>query len=64
MYEYVICAVATQGAKNIDEWTTWYKIQLSLDGSTFVTYRENNRDRVSLDEAHDGMCMSKKLILA
>ena len=31
-----------------------------MDGTTFVTYRENNRDRVSLDEAHDGMCMSKK----
>ena len=26
LYEYVICAVATQGAYGIDEWTTKYKI--------------------------------------
>ena len=47
LYEYVICAVATQGAYGINEWTTKYKIRLSMDGTTMVTYQENNVDRVS-----------------
>ena len=46
-YEYVICAVATQGYGNNNEWTTKYKIQLSLNSSsTWVTYQENNVDKV------------------
>ena len=40
LYEYVICAVATQGAYGIDEWTTKYKILLSMDGTTMVTYQK------------------------
>ena len=43
---YVICSVATQGANGINEWTTKYKIQLSLNGITFFTYKENNIDKV------------------
>ncbi|PFX30125.1 Neuropilin-1 [Stylophora pistillata] len=42
LYEYVICAVATQGDNGVDEWTTNYKVQLSMDGITFVTYQESN----------------------
>ena len=48
-YEFIICAVATQGNGKVGgavEWTTEYKIQLSLDGTTFVTYQENNVDKV------------------
>ena len=47
-YDYVICAVATQGSFNNDQWTTKYKIKLSLDGVTFNTYKENNTEKVSL----------------
>ena len=48
-YEFIICAVATQGnGKNAPEWTTNYKIQLSLDSTTFVTYQENNVDKVGI----------------
>ena len=47
-YYYVICAVATQGSVNNDQWTTKYKIKLSLDGVTFNTYKENNTEKVSL----------------
>ncbi|XP_022793315.1 tyrosine-protein phosphatase Lar-like [Stylophora pistillata] len=46
LYEYVICAVATQGANGISEWTTNYKIQLSMDGITAVTYQETNVDKI------------------
>ncbi|PFX13684.1 Lactadherin [Stylophora pistillata] len=46
LYEYVICAVATQGANGISEWTTNYKTQLSMDGITPVTYQETNVDKV------------------
>ncbi|XP_022810231.1 receptor-type tyrosine-protein phosphatase F-like [Stylophora pistillata] len=45
-YEFLICAVATQGRSTYDDWTTEYKLQLSFDGSTFVTYKENNVDKV------------------
>ena len=50
-HEYIICAVATQGNAKVggfNEWTTKYKIQLSLDGTTFVTYQENNVDKVGI----------------
>ena len=47
-YEFIICAVATQGNPNANEWTTEYKLQLSLDGTTFVTYKENNADKVGI----------------
>ena len=52
LYEYVICAVATQGAYGIDEWTTKYKILLSMDGTTMVTYQENNVNRVFFHKIH------------
>ena len=52
LYEYVICAVATQGAYGIDEWTTKYKILLSMDGTTMVTYQENNVNGVCFHKIH------------
>ena len=49
LYEFIICAVATQGnGKGAPEWTKKYKIQLSLDGTTFVTYQENNVVKVGI----------------
>ena len=48
LYDYVICAVATQGADGGDQWITKYKIWLSLNGTTFYIYRENNTEKVSL----------------
>ena len=50
-YEFIISAVATQGNGKVgapNEWTTKYKIQLSLDGTTFDTYQENNVDKVGM----------------
>ena len=51
LFEYVICAVATQGNPKVDEWTTKYKLRLSLDNATFVTYWENSTEKVGLDPA-------------
>ena len=48
LYDYVICAVATQGADGGDQWITKYKIQLSLNDTIFDSYRENNAEKVSL----------------
>ena len=48
LYDYVICAVATQGAGGYDQWTTYYKIQLSLNDTNFYIYKENNTEMVSL----------------
>lgn len=50
LFEYVICAVATQGSKNSNEWTTQYKIYLSLDGTNFVTYNETGVEKVGVCE--------------
>ena len=41
-YEFVICAVATQGKSTADEWTTKYKLHLSLNNIDWVTYQENS----------------------
>ena len=45
-FEFLVCAVATQGRSTYDNWTTKYKLQLSIDGSSFATYRENNLEKV------------------
>ena len=49
-YEFVICAVATQGKPTADEWTEEYKLHSSLNGTNWVIYQENNADRVCLIE--------------
>lgn len=48
LYEFVICAVATQGKTSADHWTKTYKLQLSFCGSNWVIYQENNVDKVGL----------------
>ena len=45
-YEIFICAVATQGNPNADEWTLKYKLLFSLNNTDWVTYQENNADKV------------------
>nr|XP_058953353.1 uncharacterized protein LOC131780773 [Pocillopora verrucosa] len=49
LYEYVICAVATQGnppsQSQAQEWTTEYKLRFSLNGTTFLPYKENKIDK-------------------
>lgn len=44
--EYSVCAVATQGPKNDNAWTTSYKIHFSSKAVTWNTYTDNNVDRV------------------
>ena len=53
LYEYVICAVATQGnpptqSIKAQEWTTEYKLRFSLNGTTFLPYKENKLDKVGM----------------
>ena len=52
LYEYVICAVATQGSpptqSSAQEWTTEYKLRFSLNGTTFFPYNENKADKVGM----------------
>ena len=43
-----ICAIATKGDNRYHEWVTLYKLQLSLDGTTWNYYQENNIDKVKL----------------
>ena len=41
-----VCAVATQGQKMFDFWTTSYKLQLSTDGVTWNAYKETSTAKV------------------
>ena len=43
-----VCAVATQGDRNGDEWTTDFKLSYSSDGNTWTSYKDSNgREMVS-----------------
>ena len=50
--QFFVCAVATQGSSSDDHWTTKYKLLYSLDNSTWLTYQENDIDKVCLDKRH------------
>ena len=57
LYEYVICAVATQGnpptqSPTAQEWTTEYKLRFSLNGTTFFPYKEKKTDKVGMSCSH------------
>lgn len=41
-----VCAVATQGNPNQNEWTKTFKLKFSLDGSKWSVYQENGADKV------------------
>jgi len=45
-YEFFICAVATQGNPNAEEYTLKYKLLFSLNNTDWVTYQENNADKI------------------
>ena len=47
-YEFVICAVATQGNPSADHWTTKYKLQLSLIDNYWISYQEDNIIKVGV----------------
>ena len=44
---YYVCAVATQGSRTGNHWTTSFKLHFSIDGATWKTYKENNAEKVS-----------------
>ena len=48
VYEFVICAVATQGNPTSNDWTTKYKLQLALFdlANNWLTYQEDSTDKV------------------
>ena len=37
-----VCAVATQGDINGNEWTTDFKLSYSSDGNIWTTYKDSN----------------------
>ena len=65
LYEYVICAVATQGnpptQSPAQEWTTEYKLRFSLNGTTFFTYKENKSVKVGMLCSHIQVFITAKL---
>ena len=65
LYEYVICAVATQGNPpthaRAQEWTTEYKLRFSLNGTTFFPYKENKTDKVGMSCSHIQVFITAKI---
>ena len=65
LYEYVICAVATQGnpptQTSAQEWTTEYKLRFSLNGTTFSPYKENKTDKVGMSCSHIQVFITAKI---
>ena len=49
-YEFFICAVATQGYPwtFIPLWTTKYRLLFSVNGTDWLTYKENGTDKVGI----------------
>ena len=41
-----VCAVATQGGINGNEWTTDFKLSFSTDTNTWITYKDGNGTEV------------------
>lgn len=41
-----VCAVATQGANGASQWTTSYKLRLSMNEVNWNTYMQNNVEKV------------------
>ena len=65
LYEYVICAVATQGnppkQSTAQEWTTEYKLRFSFNGTTFFPYKENKTDKVGMSCSHIQVFITSKI---
>ena len=65
LYEYVICAVATQGnppkQSTAQEWTTEYKLRFSFNGTTFFPYNENKTDKVGMSCSHIQVFITSKI---
>ena len=65
LYEYIICAVATQGSppsqSQAQEWTTEYKLRFSLNGTTFSPYKENKIDKVGMSCSHIQVFITAKI---
>ena len=49
-YEFFICAVATQGdpSHSRSSWTTKYRLLFSVNGTDWLTYKENGTDKVGI----------------
>ena len=49
-YDFFICGVATQGHPRTSSsfWTTKYKLLFSVDGTDWLTYKENGTDKVGI----------------
>ena len=47
-----VCAVATQGLRGHNDWTTSYKLLISLNGVTWSSYQENNIEKVCNETIH------------
>ena len=66
LYEYVICAVATQGnpptrSLTAQEWTTEYKLRFSFNGTTFFPYKENKTDKVGMSCSYVQVFITTKI---
>ena len=60
---HIICAVSTQGNSQADQWVKTYKLQFSIDGTTWTDYKEVGQVKVQCFLSNDNLSTKIQLVL-
>ena len=52
---HIICAVSTQGNSQANQWVKTYKLQFSMDGTTWKDYKEAGQVKVQCFLSNDNL---------
>ena len=60
---HIICAVSTQGNSQADQWVKTYKLQFSINGTTWTDYKEAGQVKVQCFLSNDNLSTKIQLVL-
>ena len=60
---HIICAVSTQGNSQADQWVKTYKLQFSINGTTWMDYKEAGQVKVQCFLSNDNLSTKIQLVL-
>ena len=60
---HIICAVSTQGNSQADQWVKTYKLQFSINGTTWTDYKEVGQVKVQCFLSNDNLSTKIQLVL-
>ena len=60
---HIICAVSTQGNSQADQWVKTYKLQFSINGTTWTDYKEAGQIKVQCFLSNDNLSTNIQLVL-